>query len=107
MSEIDIQKTATYPYNVTTYRAKSLEGLKNFHKHKLIDRVYDPPKNLQFPFRIVSGSRRKFTSKWLKEFSWLVYSPSSGWGFCKVCTLVGDEVKHETNTTIRIFFQGR
>ena len=76
-SETDTQKTATHPYDVATYRAKSLEGLKNFQKRKLIDRVYVPPTNYQFPFRIVKGSRRKFNSKWLKEFSWLAYSPSS------------------------------
>ena len=93
-SEIDIQKTAIHPYDVAKDRTKSLEGLKNFQKHKLINRVYVPPKNYQFPFRIVSGSRRKFNSKWLKEFNWLAYSPSSDGGFCKVCTLFGDKVKH-------------
>ena len=61
-SEIDIQKTATHPYDVATYRAKSLEGLKNFQKRKLTDRVYIPPKNYQYPIRIVSGSRGKFNS---------------------------------------------
>ena len=40
----------------------------------------------------------------MKEFSWLAYSPSSDEGFCKVCTLFGDEVKHENNTTIKILF---
>ena len=54
-SEIDIQKTVTHPYDVATYRAKSLEGLKNFQKRKLIDRVYVPPKNYQFTIRIASG----------------------------------------------------
>ena len=68
LSEIDIQKTVTHPGDVATYRAKSLEGLKNFQKRKLIDRVQVPPKNYQFPIRIVSGSRRKFNS-WLKKFS--------------------------------------
>ena len=93
--EIDIHKTATYPYDVATYRAKS---------RKLIDKVYVPPKNYQFQFRIVRGSRTKINSKWLKEFGWLSYSPSSDGGFCKVCTLFGDEVKHETNTTIKNLF---
>ena len=51
---------------------------------------------------MVSGSRRKFNSKWFKEFNCLAYSPSSDGGFCKVCTLFGDEVKHETNTTIKL-----
>ena len=78
--------------------------MKNFQKRKLIDRVYVPPKNYQFRIRNVSGSRRKFNSKWLEEFSWLAYSPCSDGGFCKVCTLFGDEVKHETNTTIRSLF---
>ena len=63
-----------------------------------------------------SGSRRKFNSIWLHEFSWLIaYSPrsdsggggegrgGSGW-VCKGCTLFGDEVKHETNTNIKILF---
>ena len=103
-SEIYIQKTATHPYDVATYRAKSLEGLKNFQKRKLINRVYVPLKNYQFPFRIVSWSKRKFKSKWLREFSWLAYSPSNDGGFCKVCTLFGDEVKHETNATIKTLF---
>ena len=76
-SESDIQKTATHPYDNATYRAKSLEGLKNFQKRKLIDRVYVPPKNYQFSVRIISGSRRKFNSTWLQEFSWSAYSPSS------------------------------
>ena len=50
----------------------------------------------------------------MHEFSWLVaYSASSdsrggggaGWGWvCKGCTLFGDEVKHETNTNIKILF---
>ena len=52
----------------------------------------------------MSRSRKKFNSKWLKEFSWLAYSPSSGKGFCKVCALFDNEVKHETNTIIRILF---
>ena len=40
----------------------------------------------------------------MKESSWLAYSPSSDGVFCKVCTLLGDEVKHETNTNIKILF---
>ena len=78
--EIDIQKTAAQPYDVATYRTKSLEGLKNFQKQKFIDRVYVPRKNYQFPFRIVSGSKRKFNSKLLTEFSWLAQSPNSDGG---------------------------
>ena len=34
----------------------------------------------------------------MEEFSWLAYSPCSDGGFCKVCTLFGDEVKHEALT---------
>ena len=66
--EIDIQKTATHPYNVTAYRAKSLEALKKFInlqiKRKFIDNVYVPQKDYQFPFRTVSGLTRQFNSKW-------------------------------------------
>ena len=49
-------------------------------------------------------SKTKFNSKWLKEFSWLAYSPSIDGGFCDAFILFGDEVKHETNTTIKILF---
>ena len=78
--------------------------MKNFQKRKLIHRVYVPPKNYQFTIRIASGWRKKFNSTWLKEFSWLAYFPGSDGRLCKVCTLFGDEVKHETNTTINILF---
>ena len=81
-----------------------MEGFKNFQKRKHIDRFYVPQKNYQFLFRIICGSRRNFNSKWLKEFSCLAYSSSSDGIFWKVCTLFGDEVKHETNTTIKILF---
>ena len=78
--------------------------MKNFQKRKLIDRVYFPPKNYKFPFRIVSETRSKFNSKWLKELSCLAYSTSSDGRFCKVSTLFDDEVKHKTNITINFLF---
>ena len=66
--EIDIVKTATHPYDVATYRPKSLEGLKTFRNVSFLIELTSLLKTVKkFPFRIVSGSRRKFNSNGWKN----------------------------------------
>ena len=61
--EIRIVKTATNPYDVATYRPKSLERLKTFRNVSFLIELTSLLKTVKkLPFRIVSGSRRKFNS---------------------------------------------
>ena len=60
-SEIDTQKTSTHPHDVATYRAKSLERLKNFQKRKIIDRVYVLPKNYNSHLEFLVGKEKSLT----------------------------------------------
>ena len=59
------------------------KDLETFRNISLSTEFTSLQKIFQFSFILVNGLRRKFNSKWLKDFSWLAYPLRSDEGFCK------------------------
>ncbi|PFX19098.1 hypothetical protein AWC38_SpisGene16507, partial [Stylophora pistillata] len=57
-------------------------------KYHLIKSHFVPPINYKFPTRFLHQCRRGFQSRYLSEYSWMVYSPSVDGVFCKHCDLM-------------------
>ena len=60
--------------------ANKLTVGQNYH---LIKSHVVPPINYKFPTRFLHQCRRGFQSRYLSEYSWMVYSPSVDGVFCK------------------------
>ena len=68
--------------------ASSAYKLPVGQKYHLIKSHFAPPINYQFPTRFLHQCRRGFQSRYLSEYSWMVYSPSVDGVFCKHCALM-------------------
>ena len=61
--------------------------LTDHEKYLLLTNHFVPPRNYQFPPRLVGGLIRHFQWNWLKKFNGLVYSESEDGGYCMYCVL--------------------
>ena len=52
-------------------------------KYHLTKSHFVPPITYKFPTRFLHQCRREFQSRYLSEYSWMVYSPSVDGVFCK------------------------
>ena len=66
----------------------SVNKLPVGQKYHLIKSHFVPPINYKFPTRFLHQCRRGFQSRYLSEYSWMVYSPSVDGVFCKHCALM-------------------
>ena len=66
----------------------SVNKLPVGQKYHLIKSHFVPPINYKFPTRFLHQCRRGFQSRYLDEYSWMVYSPSVDGVFCKHCALL-------------------
>ena len=53
----------------------------------LLQTAFRPSIEYCFPSQEEYGKKRSFQHAWLRQFSWLSYSPSVCGGYCKVCML--------------------
>jgi hypothetical protein len=56
-------------------------------KYKLLSQDFTPEKDYEFPTQIESGSVRKFSTDYLKNHNWLIYSKQACGAFCRYCVL--------------------
>ena len=68
--------------------ASSANKLPVGQKYHLSKSHFVPPINYKFPTRILYQCRIGLPSRYLSEYSWIVYSPSVGGVFCKQCALM-------------------
>ena len=68
--------------------ASSANKLTVGQKYHLIKSHFVPPINYKFPTRFLHQCRRGFQSRYLSEYSWMIYSPSVDGVFCKHCALM-------------------
>lgn len=61
--------------------------LTDHEKYLFLTNHFVPPRNYQFPPRLVGGLNRHFQWNWLQKFNGLVYSESENGGYCKYCVL--------------------
>ena len=66
----------------------SVNKLPGGQKYHLIKSHFVPPINYKFPTRFLHQCRGGFQSRYLSEYSWMVYSPSVDGVFCKHCALI-------------------
>ena len=66
-SEINIQKTATHPYDVVKYRAKSLEGLKIFRNVSLLIEFTSLLKTINSESEMLVGQEESLTQNGWKN----------------------------------------
>ena len=86
-NEIDVRTLCTGVYDE---RANDKGVISRFYvrKYHLIKSHFVPPINYKFPTRFLHQCRRGFQSRYLDEYSWMVYSPSVDEVFCKHCALM-------------------
>ena len=60
-------------------------NLSDQEKFQLLTKDYTPSEKFVFPKTKIYGKNRSFQMSWLKEYTWLVYSPSKDGGLCRVC----------------------
>ena len=76
---------------------KSVRSYSDEKKYWLITNVHKPVDKYSFPCRREYGKSRSFQYSWLKEYSWLCYSPFCNGGFCLPCVLCA---KSTTNSAL-------
>ena len=76
---------------------KDAAKLNNSDKFDLIQHMWKPEKNFNFPTSTESKKQRKFQYGWLEEFSWLVYSQVLNGCFCLPCLLFGKRSGHNSS----------
>ena len=64
----------------------AVAALSRGQKYELLFRHISPPAVL--PATHSHGCNRRFNPKWLKKYSWLVYSPTCDGIFCGACALL-------------------
>ena len=57
-------------------------NLSDQEKFQLLTKDYTPSEKFVFPKTKIYGKKRLFQMSWLKEYKWLVYSPSNDGGLC-------------------------
>ena len=80
----DIGKLSTTSEKFASFAYKLPVG----QKYHLIKSHFASPIKYQFPTRFLHQCRRGFQSRYLSEYSWMVYSPSVDGVLCKHCALM-------------------
>ena len=65
----------------------AVKSLDKDQMYKLIKHHFVPSETFPFPKEYSAGCNRCFQEKWLKKYSWLVYSKVLDGGFCIFCSL--------------------
>ena len=65
----------------------TVKSLDKDQMYKLIKHHFFPSETFPFPKEYSAGCNRCFQAKWLKKYSWLVYSKVLDGGFCIFCSL--------------------
>ena len=74
--------------NMTTAELNNeVKSLDKDQMYKLIKHHFVPSETFPFPKEYSAGCNRCFQAKWLKKYSWLVYSKVLDGGFCIFCSL--------------------
>ncbi|KAL4708918.1 hypothetical protein ACJJTC_014946 [Scirpophaga incertulas] len=61
--------------------------LDNVSKLNMLENIWKPPNNFNFPLHEHGGHKRRFQASWMSTYEWLSYSKSLEGGFCKYCVL--------------------
>jgi len=70
------------------YHTKA-QSLSDDRKLELLKNSWTPPRAYNFPKTQFYGKNRAFSSEWLTQFPWLVYSEAQDGAFCRFCVLFG------------------
>lgn len=98
--EKDNQKgssSTTDSYDIVNLLGKS-HNFKDQEIYDFIKNVFVPEEGFRFP----KGNGRSFRIHWLKEFSWLTYSPSLDGAFCLCCVLFSKRVHVKTHAEVLV-----
>lgn len=58
-----------------------------FHKLEKCGNIFRPPESYCFPVNRMYGRNHHFTFQWLRDHTWLAYSPSKDGGYCIPCVM--------------------
>ena len=79
-----------------------VDELTEDEKYDLMQNVWIPPQDFEFPLTLESsGRRRGFSRKHLKDYKWLVYSKYLDGCFCIACVLFGRRTEMHNSTKAR------
>ena len=68
--------------------AAAVKALSVGEKYHLLKDHFVPPTHYEFPSRFLHQCQRCFQSRYLRDFPWMVCSPSLDAAFCKHCALM-------------------
>ena len=66
---------------------KTCLTLNDSDKFDILNNIWVPEENFEFPCQQIDGQNRRFSFSWLKKYKWLVYSQSEDSVYCKVCMI--------------------
>ena len=106
-----------YNKNFLDYQLQNFEAIDDFaglltaekrnlsdqEKFQLLTKDYTSSEKFVFPKTKIYGKKRSFQMSWVKEYTWLVYSPSKDGGLCRVC-LVFPPSSNVANTGTLVCF---
>ena len=97
------EKTVARKYDIGSFVNEAC-SLSKFEKFKLIENVWKPHEDFKFPtleFTKQEGVTKSYYCKWiwLKNRTWLTYSPSKDALFCLSCLLFGSLKKSNLAST--------
>ncbi|XP_057316227.1 52 kDa repressor of the inhibitor of the protein kinase-like [Hydractinia symbiolongicarpus] len=85
-SIISVSTEITLANDIASYMNK-VQNMEYSEIIKLINEVFIPDNNYKFPVK----DGRSFKFDWLKQYTWLCYSPAYDGGYCLPCVLFGNK----------------
>ena len=71
------------------YSEQHLQGLDDCKRYWFLQQPYRPSTQYKFPVKVEYGKSRSFQHSWLREYTWLSYTPVQKWGnlhnLCSIC----------------------
>ncbi|XP_050520334.1 52 kDa repressor of the inhibitor of the protein kinase-like [Daktulosphaira vitifoliae] len=88
-------------YDISLFVDKKLN---NQEKIQVLQNVWVPNNNFNFPIQQIGNQSRKFNILWLTKYKWLTYSKIEDSAFCKVCVLFSPSMAgYSSNQSLHTF----
>jgi len=88
-------------FDISLFVNKKLDDKQ---KIQVLQNVWVPDNNYNFPNQQIGNQKRKFNILWLTKYKWLTYSKIEDSAFCKVCVLFSpSEAGYSSNQSLHTF----
>ena len=88
-------------FDISLFVNKKLDDKQ---KIQVLQNVWVPDNNYNFPNQQIGNQKRKFNILWLTKYKWLTYSKIEDSAFCKFCVLFSpSEAGYSSNQSLHTF----